>query len=381
MSRTTLAGLARCGPWGLVGMVALILIVEAAIEARSLDLFDVDDWAFRWTGRAAARKAKGKEILCFGDSLVKLSVIPSVVRERTGKRVYNLALSGSQAPSSYFLLKRALDAGARPEAVVVDFNPPLLRVGPRHNITRWGALLNPVEAAQLAWWSRDSSLFAEVTLGRLVPSIRARYALRADLLGAFAGKSSINPINNPMGLRNWKKNDGAQLMVGSAMAKNLPDAKIRELREGYYPVWSVDRANSEGVDRFLALAAEHQIRVFWLLPPLVPALHDEIRRSGVDAQQDEFVRGWQAKYPNLVILDARKRVVDPEAFWDPQHLSAIGATAFSRAVGDVLRQLTAAKLDQRWVLLPEVNHVGPLPPGVEDIDQSRLAVEAAKVRR
>jgi hypothetical protein len=35
------------------------------------------------------------------------------------------------------------------------------------------------------------------------------------------------------------------------------------------------------------------------------------------------------------------------------------------------------KLDRDWVMLPEVNKVGPIPPGVEDIDQSRLAVEAA----
>jgi hypothetical protein len=381
MSRTTLAGLASRCPWGLVGMVALILIVESGIEARSLSLFDVDEWAFRWTGRAAVRKAKGHEILCFGDSLVKLSVIPRVVGERTGKRVYNLALSGSQAPSSYFLLKRALDSGGKPEAVVVDFNPPLLRVGPRHNINRWGALIDPVEAAQLAWWSRDPALFAEVTLGRILPSIRGRYAIRAEILGALASRGSINPINNPMGLRNWKQNDGAQLMVGSAGAKNLPEAKIRELREGYYPKWSVDPANSEGVDRFLRLASEHNIRVFWLLAPLVPALHDEIARAGIDARQDEFLRAWQAKYPNLVILDARKRVVDPEAFWDPQHLSVVGASAFSQAVGDVLRRSMGGKLDGNWLILPEVAKVGPVPPGIEDIDQSRLAVEAAKVRR
>ena len=381
MSRTTLAGLARRCPWGLAGMVALVLLVEGAIQGRALSLFDVDEWAFRWTSRAATHGAVRKaEILCFGDSLVKLSVIPSVVRERTGKRVYNLALSGSQAPSSYFLLKKALDAGSKPEAVVVNFNPPLLRIGPRHNITRWGALLKPFEAAQLAWWARDAALFGEVTLGRVLPSLRGKAALRADIKDALAGRSSINPINNPMGLRNWDKNDGAQLMVGSAAAKNLPDAEIQRLREGYYPEWKCDPANAEGVDHFLALASKHRIRVFWLLTPLVPALHDKIGQSGIDAQHEAFLRGWQAKYPDLVILDARKKVAEIDAFWDPQHLSVVGASAFSKTLGDVLRRTIAGKLDQNWVALPDVK-IGPIPPGIEDIEQSRIASEAARLRR
>ncbi len=380
MSRTTLAGLASRCPWGLVGMIALVLIVEGSIDARALDLFDVDEWAFRWTDRAVSGEAKRAEILCFGDSLVKLSVIPSVVRERTGKRVYNLALSGSQATTSYFLLKRALEAGSRPEAVVVDFTPPLLRVGPRHILTRWGALLDPLETAQLAWWAKDADFFAEVALGHALPSLRGKTTIRGNVKDALAGRSSANTIWNNMGIRNWDKNEGAQLMVGSAAAKNLPDAEVQRLREGYYPEWSCDPANAEGIDHFLALASRNNIRVFWLLVPVIPALQDKMSQSGIDARHEEFLRSWQAKYPDLVILDARRKVAEVDAFWDPQHLSIVGASAFSKTLGDVLRRSSTGKLDQNWVSLPDVK-IGPLPPGIENIDESRLAVEAAKVRR
>ena len=109
-------------------MIALVLIVEGSIGAPEPWTCIPErrfEWAFRWTGRAVSGEAKRAEILCFGDSLVKLSVIPSVVRERTGKRVYNLALSGSQGGDSYHPLKRALESGApRPEAVVVGVTPP-----------------------------------------------------------------------------------------------------------------------------------------------------------------------------------------------------------------------------------------------------------------
>jgi hypothetical protein len=374
MSRTTLAGLARRCPWGLAGMIALVALVEGTIGVRALGLYDVDEWAFRWTGRAASAGAKGSEILCFGDSLVKLSVIPSVVGERTGKRAYNLALSGSQATTSYFLLKRALDSGSRPEAVVVDFNPPLLRVGPRHILTRWGAVIDPLQAAELAWWARDAQLFGEVALGEALTSIRNKSSIRASIMDALAGRKSINPTWNGMAIRNWEKNGGAQLMVGSAAVRNLTPLDVRGLREGYYPEWKCHPANEAGIDRFLDLASRNGIRVFWLLAPLIPALHEEIGRSGIDAQHEEFARSWQAKYPDLVVLDARRKVTEIDAFWDPQHLSIAGASAFSRTLGDVLRRSIGGKLDGRWVTLPEVK-IGPLPPGIETIEESRLALE------
>ena len=43
MSGTTLAGFARRVPWGFVGMVALVAIVEGAIHARSMALYDTDE--------------------------------------------------------------------------------------------------------------------------------------------------------------------------------------------------------------------------------------------------------------------------------------------------------------------------------------------------
>ena len=55
MIRTTLAGLARRGPWGLAGMLALVAAVEGLIGLRSIALYDVDEWAFRFTARAASK--------------------------------------------------------------------------------------------------------------------------------------------------------------------------------------------------------------------------------------------------------------------------------------------------------------------------------------
>src|SRR4051794_12362625 len=111
-------------PVGALGMFALVLAAEGFIgrrEGRAFTTQVVAQWQL--AGRAARREATRGELLCFGDSLVVFDVAPRVLEARTGRRAYNLAAMGSQSSTSYLLLRRALEAGARPSAVVVDFMP------------------------------------------------------------------------------------------------------------------------------------------------------------------------------------------------------------------------------------------------------------------
>ena len=368
----------RGAPWGLIGMIGLVVLAEASVARRGLDLLDMDDWAYRKNVRLAARGAGRYDVLCFGDSLIKLGVVPRAVEERSGLRVCNLAVSGSQAPASYVMLRRVLDSGAKPSAVVVDFQPPLLRLGPRHNLTRWANIMTPFEAAELARWARDPDLFATVALGRLLPSYHRRTGVRANVMGALSGAGDPRRFQNFLAFRNWSRNGGAQLMLPSPAMKTMTEKEALEIRRAFYPAWECHPANVAGLERFLALAAEHDVPVYWVLPPLLPALQTQLARSGIDARHEAFIRSWQDRYPNLVVIDGRNKVSDPDAFFDANHLSGGGAYAFSLALGDALRQ--ARRGDRgvpanRWVALPEFR-VGPIPKGFEDINQSQVALEA-----
>src|SRR3954465_2985596 len=101
-------------PWGFLGMVVLTLAAESRLSKLGAELadFSVRDWV--QSRKASDRDVRGCRLLCFGDSQVKTGVVPQVLEARTGWRTHNLALVGGQAPSSYFLLRRALDRGARP---------------------------------------------------------------------------------------------------------------------------------------------------------------------------------------------------------------------------------------------------------------------------
>ena len=108
-------------PWGFVGMLALLLVVETLIAAHPLDFTTVwaDDW--KRTAHQASRRVADHQILYLGDSLVKYAVLPKQVDALTGYRSYNLALNAGTMPSTYFLFRQAIESGAKPKAVVADF--------------------------------------------------------------------------------------------------------------------------------------------------------------------------------------------------------------------------------------------------------------------
>ena len=368
-------------PWGLIGMIALVVAAERFVDRGALDFLDVDDWAYRQTARAAAGEAGRCDVLCFGDSLMKLGVVPRAVGDRSGRRVYNLAVSGGQAPASYALLRRAIGAGARPAAVVVDFAPMLLRVGPRHNLSRWASLLGPAEAAELAWSARDADLFATVALGRVLPSFRSRVGVRTNLMGALAGRDASHRWGNSVFFRNWRANDGAQLAPASPAMRDLDGAKVDAFRAAFYPQWVCDPANEEAIGKFLALAAGQGVRVYWVLTPIWPALNDRLARDGQGAAHEAFARSWQSRFPDhLTVVDGRGVVSDPAGFYDMNHLSIAGAYAFSLALGDVLRHTLPGAAGgpdsspSRWVALPACR-LRPVPEGVEDLRRSLVAVQ------
>ena len=65
-------------PPGLLGMLGLVLVVELLVPHRSLDHKRPEVWDWELTAASARQEATDSEILCFGDSQVKLGIMPFV---------------------------------------------------------------------------------------------------------------------------------------------------------------------------------------------------------------------------------------------------------------------------------------------------------------
>lgn len=359
-------------PWGLLGMLALVACVERSLARHALDFTRPEGYDWGTAGKAARRKTQGREILVFGTSMTQQGLLPSALRERTGSQAYNLSICAGPAPAAYFLLKRALDSGASPEAVLVDFHPFFLSGCDRSASSSWPDMLEPREALDMAWTLRDASFFASTVLGHAMPSVGNRLQIRKAIAGALRGESSSLRYYNVLFAHNKKQNEG------SLVHRRKPDYRgevTPNLSKIFLPAsWAVDDLNARYLRRFVALAGSRGIEVYWVIPPLAPELQARRDRSGLEEPYDRFIRSVQAEHANLVVLDARKSGYQVDVFTDAAHLDLQGALAWSTAVGDVLAARKGRPAETpRWVKLPPYREGGAVPP-MFDLDDSDLAL-------
>ena len=362
-------------PAGLVGMLVLVALVELGIARQPLRFLATASLSWRLAFEAIPREARRCEVACLGDSLVKIGVIPEVVRAGTGRATENFAMAQAPAPATYFALRRLIEAGARPRAVVVDFKPSVLAGGPKFSLRHWQTTVDGREALELLRETRSLSFFVDVTLGRLLPSYRDRVEIREAIRSACAGEVAPTHATNRLAFRNWGVNRGAHLNSSRTPFPGDVDAEIHKklLSDG----WTCHRTNAVYVDRFLALADAHRIPVYWVITPLPPALQERRERSGVDAAYVAFARAMQAKHPGLTVVDGRHSGYGDPAFADHTHLNGRGSIALSRDLAAILAEGGGRA---RWVALPRfVDRPGSFP--VEDVDQSRIALESETARR
>ncbi len=365
-------------------MIVLVGLMEYMIRRHDADYIDPGAWDFRATAGAVGSRTANREVLGFGDSLLKLSTIPRVIEQNAGMRSFNLAVAGSQTPLSYFLLRRALNSGAEPEAVLLECAPALLRLGPRHNLDNWSHALNLLEAAELAWAAQDSDLFARVSLGCIFGSVQNRLGLRNAIQLALDGQENPKRFETRAFRRNWAECDGAQIMQVNPKLRHFP-LDLEHWRLQFYPAWVCHPVNNGFLRRFLDLAAERHLKVYWVIPPILPKLQAACERGGFTAEQDRFLHALVERYPNVVVVDGRRQDYDPAVFLDPNHLGRDGAYTFTVELARILRQTCdpgTPESSLRWVHLPPfvARHV---EDNIHDVRQTMAEIESqeASARR
>jgi hypothetical protein len=325
-------------PWGLLGALALVALVEATFTRYEERLMFPQHHDWRSAPRLAkAPEARRADVLCFGDSLVKLMVLPPTLESAHGLSAYNLAVPAGKPVISHAVFRRALRAGARPRAVVVDAGATLLGEPPGvpSMIRLAPEALSLFEMVELSWTARDPVLFARLAWPRLLRTLRARSEIRAVALSQARGEpplwgSWLGMVHN----RHVWTNRGA-------MAHRVDPARVpvvNEIAFGMTAAFVVDPVNAAYLDRFLALAESHGIPTFLVVPPFAPELQARLERTGYDAAHEVFIRGLSDRYPGLTVIDLRHLGFTTAQFHnDPFHLNGDAAAAATRAVGAAIR--------------------------------------------
>lgn len=368
-------------PAGFVGMLSLVVAVEAGIvrAGREIGTLTSADWR-RDRQAATSEAATQAEILCIGDSQIKTGIAPAALEARLDRTVYNLAAMGSPTPASYFLLKRALEAGARPKAIVLDAHEAQLWGGIyRDYVAAWAELADPAEAFQLAKDDGDLGFFG-LYLSHLIPSVRFRLDLRKAVVGGIAERPRDPQVPwDPVVVRHYRRNRGA-LLFHATHPKDGPDPYPGGLIPPgdaalCYRTGPMARAtNLVYLDRTLTLAKSRGILVFFVLAPIHPGVLTLRERGGLEAQYEGLIRKIHDQYENVTVVDARRAGFEHGAFVDTCHLNFEGATALSNGLAEVIAdRLDGRGESGRWAALPRFVEP-PVRLSVENLAESQAAV-------
>jgi Protein of unknown function (DUF1574) len=368
-------------PWGLIGVLALVVPVEWYVAGNPQRFMTTIEMDWRVVGKEAAAVAPGVDVLCFGDSMLKFGLAPNVLEDRLGRSVYSLAVMDGKPAASFFLLRRAIEAGARPRLVLVDYQPECMCEASDHLLRNqhWKAMLSARECLEMLWTYRDPDFFARTVLARVLPSVRCRNAIRKDVVLGLDGKAVSNPEENAKTARNRSLNRGALLLARNPRySGDVPAAYGKNM---FTDDWFGRPEHTSYVRRFMALAARHDIPVVWILPPNAPEVERIRERIGMHDRYTRYVEAVQRRYPNLHVIDARRPGFDHSAFVDPVHLDREGAAAFTLEVAEVLRALLdrQARIG-KWM---EITHIRKQDAmiALEDVEQSGQRLSPAPTIR
>jgi hypothetical protein len=211
------------------------------------------------------------------------------------------------------------------------------------------------------------------------------------LRGKAPGERRLARRVNGVSRRQAEQNKGSQLICPPSEDIRKKVCDLDMWNNAYFKHFSCHPSNSAAIDRFLALAQAKGIRVFWLLPPYLPAAQERIEASGIDAEHTAFVRRSIARYPGVTVVDARRAISEETGFFDPHHLAVLGALALSLALGDVIHNdlIPPERLPARdrweparWVTLSGVRPIA-IPPTIETTESSMALLDAisAPIRR
>lgn len=108
---------ARPWPSGLIGMAVLVPALEAVVSWHWRDLASYQAIGTRFAAERAMTSACA--VLGLGDSQMKFGFDPPQFERTLGLSAFNLAVPGTPPALSNVILSRALEAGARPRAIVL----------------------------------------------------------------------------------------------------------------------------------------------------------------------------------------------------------------------------------------------------------------------
>ncbi len=259
------------------------------------------------------------DAVILGDSYLLTGLDPRPIQDQTNLRVFNYStFAVNSILSSYLLFRNQVSKEAsRPQYLILGYLDYVPQFDRDTILSKYGHTLFDFKRGNIGLLSREFGIVTGLKL--MIPSL---------------------------------KHQGYFLV----MSKPTPLSTIRQVersvydQHGYYE-WHVDRAFDghygyendqvefavtpffdKHVRQILSLAQQHQMRVLYIIPSVVPQLDDRLKKAGRRAAYRDYILSLQRDFPNVEIYEAQKDFSEEGLYTDQDHLNQRGGEKLGRIV-------------------------------------------------
>jgi hypothetical protein len=307
--------------WAAVILLLLELAGRALLPAAPLDV------AFT-SGRQRIEELPAPPVQLMGDSVVAGGVFAGLIgSDELGVR--NDAVQATTPVHSYFIFKREIETGRRPQYVLLAHHPrtfeqvrvPALIA----SFARWS------EVPDILWTSGGSRDSGYGVLTKMSYLLRHRDQLRVLLTRAdttWMDPPATTQLADDERISSYlRQRDQADFRL------EAPSPQYIELQRRPFVV---SKQNDIYFRRLLALAKREQIPVYWVHVPVSPQVRDLRASQGHDAGFKEYLQQFVTS-GELSLLGAGPLVLPADHFEDWSHVNTAGAIRFSCHIGYLWR--------------------------------------------
>lgn len=344
--RTAQAARATLG-WSIASLALVHCILSALVGWGPPEFHDplYGEKLDQLRRRMADAPKDARLVLVLGSSRALTGLNAKRLEQRLAERqpcsavVYNFAVPGGGPATELLLLRRLLDAGIRPDTLILEMSPTFLAELAVPENLKW-LESHGVGMGERSWLAAygplaDPSLVTTTT-GVLVPWYRHRFALVRHLARGFMPSIPWGVLSPWFDDAGWEP-IGVECRSDALYAQFV--AGERESLAPYFMSSKLSPASCRLIDDLLTLLSDQRIDTVLTVFPEASVLRswcpDEFRRKSI-----AFLRAAARKH-GFALAEGHDWLTDDD-FFDPIHVTAPGANRFTDRLGNLLVDIEIA---------------------------------------
>lgn len=312
-------------------LTAIILFAVLVVVLEGAFRFLPENEMIRTFQQARTGPAEAPDVQIIGASIARSGIVADEFNRNleSETQVYNGAIPATGPEFAYFLLRRQIEAGKRPNTLLCTYPPHTfgsLRIPLLVNFCDWGDLR---EIAATGMRPFDT---VYGVLSKLSYTLRNREYIAGQLLRKKRATFTASTL--PPGAAS----------DASAPKMFAPRFPAENLHPMYRKPFEVHPFNRHFLEKFLTLARENNIKVFWTTMPVLPVVYESRKPLNFDDAYYAMLDDLVARH-GVELLQKEFLLFSEAEFQDYTHFNQAGAQKLSRFLAEKLhaaRKLSAS---------------------------------------